>query len=245
MGVDDPYLGMMAEEAASAQQSTLDSLLMRGFIRGVLEDKFVLEDQISATARVIHQPNHSLIIHSKENSNCDFHCYIHFGNEWIVHHTPNQDQHRLTLVQSIYQLADDLDQALRLGSKAESRGDSFILEEGALFEIRRLCAEGELEKARNRLVAESVPAEVLSPVLHTLREPAATSSFILVVNRNNVESQYVRGFSVIEGAGEMWIMEPYDDDGNPIVTFLAADASKVRERFYSLIPRRSNGHEIR
>lgn len=241
MGVEDPYLGMMAEEVAISQRSALDSLLMRGFIHSISEDKFDLQDQIFTVANVIHHPNHSLIIHSKEISNGDFHCYIHFGNECIVHHTPSLDQHQLILVQNVDRLSNDLNQAFRSGSKAESSGPSFNLVEDKLFEIRRLCAEGELNEAKGRLNAERVPSEVVSPLINTLSEPVATSSFVSVVNRNNVESQYVRGFSVIEGADEMWIMVPYEEQGNSMVTFQAANVLKVRERFFELIPWRTDG----
>jgi len=241
MGVDDPYLGMMVEEVALAQRSALDSLMMRGFIRSISEDKIDLQDQIFTAANVIHHPNHSLIIHSKEISNSDFHCYIHFGNEWIVYHTPSQDQHQLILVQNVDKLSNDLNPAFRSGSKAESSGPSFGLGEEFLFEIRRLCAEGELNEAKDRLDAERVPSEAVSPLVNTLSEPIATSSFVLVVNRNNVESQYVRGFSVIEGVDEMWIMEPYEENGNSMVNLQPANALRVRERFFELIPWRRDG----
>ena len=241
MGVEDPYIGMMADEVALSQRSALDSLLMRGFIRGILEDKIHLQDQIFTAANVIHHPNHSLIIHSKEISNSDFHCYIHFGNEWIVHHTPSQDQHQLILVQNVDRLSNDLNPAFRSGSMAESSGPSFNLDEDVLFEIRRLCAKGEMKEAKDRLEAEHVPSEAVSPLINTLNEPVATSSFVLVANRNNVESQYVRGFSVIEGVDEMWIMEPYEENGNSMVTFQPANAKRVRERFLELVPWRRDG----
>lgn len=241
MGVEDPYLGMMAEEVVLSQRSALDSLLMKGIIRGFSEDKIDLQDQIIATANVIHHPNHSLIVHSKEISNGDFHCYIHFGSDWIVQHKPSQDQHQLILVQNVDTLSNDLNPAFHSGSKAESSGPPFSLGEEELFEIRRLCADGDLNEARDRLDAERVPSEVIDPLINTLSEPVASSSFVLVVNRNNVESQYVRGFSVIEGADEMWIMEPYEEEGNSMVTFQAANALKVRERFFELIPWRIDG----
>gem|GEM_PF-4650940 len=241
MGVEDPYLGMRAEEVVVSQRRALDSLLMKGFIHGVSEEKINLQDQIFTAANVIHHPNHSLIIHSKQRSNGDFHSYIHFGNEWIVHHKPSQDQHQLILMQNVNRLSNGLGQALRNGSKAESSGPSFSLGEDKLFGVRRLCAEGKPNEARVRLDAEHLPAEVVSSLIETLSEPVTTSSFVLVVNRNIVESQYVRGFSVIEGVDEMWIMEPYEEEENSMVTFHAANASKVRERFLELIPWRLNG----
>jgi hypothetical protein len=241
MGVEDPYLGMMAEEVAVSQRSALDSLLRRDLIHHVSEDKTDLHDQIFTIASVIHHPNHSLIIHSKEISNGEFHCYIHFRNERIVRHIPSQSQHQLILGQNIVRLSNDLNSAFRSGSKAESRGPSFTIGEEALFEIRRLCAEGELNEAKDWLDAEGVPSEVISMLIKTLSEPVATSSFVLVVNRNNIESQYVRGFSVIEGVDEMWIMEPYEENGKSMVIFQSASAFIVRERFFELIPWRKDG----
>lgn len=241
LGVEDPYLGRMADEVANSQRSALDSLLKKGFIQGVSEDKIDLQDQLFTAANVIHRPNHSLIIHSKEISNGDFNCYIHFGNNWIVHHIPFQDQHQLILVQNVDRLSDDLSQAFRSGSSAESSAPTFSLGEDTLFDIRRLCAEGEVNEAKDRLDAEHVPSEVVSPIINTLVEPVATSSFVLVVNRNNVESQYVRGFSVIEGVSEMWILEPYEEEGMSMVNIHATNALKVRERFFELIPWRKDG----
>jgi hypothetical protein len=73
-------------------------------------------------------------------------------------------------------------------------------------------------------------------LIQTLIKPVATSSFVLVVNRNNIESQYVRGFSVLEGSDEMWIMEPFEEEGIAMVSFVAANAKKIRERFFKTLP---------
>lgn len=240
MGIEDPYLGMVAEEVAISQRSALDSLLMRGHILNVSEGKIDLQDQVYAAAKVIHHPNQSLIIHAKEIPNSYFHCYIHFENEWIVFHMPLEDQHQLILVQDIERVSNHLNQAFRSGSKAKSNGSSFSLREEKLFEFRRLCAEGKLNEAKERLDAESVPSEVVPSLINILSEPVATASFVLVVNRNNVESQYVRGFSVIEGTDGMWVMEPYEEQGNSMVTFHATNTSDVQKRFYELIPWRPN-----
>jgi hypothetical protein len=144
-------------------------------------------------------------------------------------------------MQNVDRLSNNLDPAFRSRSEAESGGPSFSLGEEDLFEIRRLCAEGELDEATDRLNAVHVPSEVISPLINMLSEPVATSSFVLVMNRTNVETQYVRGFSVIEGADEMWIMEPYEEQGNSMITFRAASALKVRERFFEMLPWSKDG----
>jgi hypothetical protein len=236
MGVEDPYLGVMSEEVRISQHLALDSLMMRGLVRAVSEDKIDLIDQVSTTASIMHHPNHSLIVHSKQMAGSDFHCYIHFAGERIVQHTPSQDQHRLILAQNMESLLDDLEAALRAASKAESSCSPFNLTEEVMFEARRLCARGDLNEARARLLASELPSEAIDPLIHALIKPVATSSFVLVVNRNNIESQYVRGFSVLEGVDEMWIMEPFEEEGIAMVTFLAANAKKVRERFFEILP---------
>jgi hypothetical protein len=238
MGVEDPYLGMLSDEVKTVQHSALDSLLTRGIVRAVSEDKIDLQDRVFTIASVIHQTKHSLIVHSKMMTNSDFHCYFHFAGEWIVQHTPSQDQHQLTLARKMESLSDDLGAALHASSKAESSGPPFNLAEEVIFEARQLCARGDLHDARVRLDAADLSSEVIEPLIHTLIKPVATSSFVLVANRNNVESQYVRGFSVLEGGDEMWIMEPFEEEGAAMVTFLAANAKKVRERFFEILPKK-------
>ena len=238
MGVEDPYLGMMAEEVIVSQRSALDSLLMRGLIRGVSENKIDLEDQIFATINVMHHPNHSLIVHSKQLADSDFHCYIHFAGEWIVQHTPSQDTHQLMLAKNMESLTDGLETPLHVGSKAKSSCPPFDLSEEVMFETRRLCARGDLNEARDCLTAADLSPKVVDHLIQTLINPIATSSFVLLVNRNNIESQYVRGFSVLEGGDEMWIMEPFEEEDTAMVTFLAANVNQVRERFLDILPRR-------
>jgi hypothetical protein len=135
-------------------------------------------------------------------------------------------------------LSDYLDLPLHASSKAESSSPPFSLVEELIFDIRNLCAMGDLNDARDRLQAAHLFSDAIDPLINTLIKPVATSSFVLIVNRNNVESQYVRGFSVLEGGDEMWIMEPFEKEGAAMVTFLAANAKKVRERFFETLPKK-------
>jgi hypothetical protein len=238
MGVEDPYIGMLSDEVKTMQHSALESLLMRGIVSSVSENEIEFEDHVSTIADVIYQPKHSLIVHSKSMTNSDFHCYIHFANEWIVQHSPLGDHHQLTLTQKVENLSEYLDLPLHASSKSESSSPTFSLAEEVLFEVRSLCALGDLNSARDRLKAAHLFSDAIDPLINTLNRPVATSSFVLIVNRNNVESQYVRGFSVLEGGDEMWIMEPFEKEGAAMVTFLAANAKKVRERFFDTLPKK-------
>ncbi len=241
LGVEDPYLGMRTEDVLIAQRSALESLLIRGILRTDTEDRIEFQDQITTIANTLHHPNHSLIVHSRGIDDQEFRSYIHFGQESIVKHTPLQDQHQLIMLPTVEDVPDGLDQALRSMSTAESSGLPFSLSENILFEARRLCAAGDLDEVKDCLVDKHLSSEAIDPLINTLIRPVATSSFVLVANRNNIESQYVRGFSVLEGREEMWIMEPYEEEGISMVTFQAANATKVRERFFELIPWRTDG----
>jgi len=60
----------------------------------------------------------------------------------------------------------------------------------------------------------------------SLYKPVRNTSVIVIANRNTANTQYVQGFSILEGPDNLWIMEPYEENSEEVIAFIPANAEK-------------------
>ncbi len=108
--------------------------------------------------------------------------------------------------------------------------------ESALFEARALYQKGESDRAFELLSSAGLSGDSAGRLSKALSSPVASSSVVVVVNRDSADTQHVRGFGVLEGAGEMWLLQPQGKNGDARVAFSPADAERVRSRFLAILP---------
>jgi hypothetical protein len=237
MGIEDPYLGLLSEEVETAQQNALQSLASRGMIQSVSETQIEFNEDLSTLTNVLHLPTHSIIIQENLADTLPRQSFLHLSKDWILHHIPSEeDTHQLRLVNDVSDLIEYLTLALRLDSPSESQEPSFTIPEETLWETRKLCAEGDAEGAMRCLDQSGLEEKIAACLYTTIQNPIANSSFVLIANRNIIESQYVQGFSILEGGDMMWIMQPYAEEGQDMVTFHPSNASQNKEWFLQMIP---------
>ena len=121
-----------------------------------------------------------------------------------------------------------------------SREIEFRLASSTLFKVRDLCSRGKLQGAEKAFITEGFEEEQAQRLARSLFKPARNTSVIVIANRNTVNAQYVEGFSILEGSGNLWIMEPYEENGEEEIVFIPANTEIVRTRFREILPRRSN-----
>jgi hypothetical protein len=237
MGIEDPYLGLLSEEVETAQQNALQSLASRGMIQSVSETQIEFQEDLSTLANVLHQPTHSIIIQESFSVITPRQAFLHFSKDWILHHIPSEeDTHQLRLVNDVTDMIEHLTPTLRLDSSSECQEPSFTIPEETLWKTRKLCAERDEEGAMRCLDQAGLEENIAVCLYTTIQNPIANSSFVLIANRNIIESQYVQGFSILEGGDMMWIMQPYAEEDQAMVTFHPSNASQNKEWFLQMLP---------
>ena len=145
-------------------------------------------------------------------------------------------QHRLTAIKDREVLLTHLEEVLRLSSTTSSRGGKFHLPEQTLFEARSLCSKGHARTALTNLKKAKLSEEKAALLAKALTSPFANSAVVTLCNQGKPQIQNVKGFALLEGENDFWIMLPYDKDGDKMVEFLPANAKLVKQRFLDILP---------
>lgn len=237
LGIKNPHLGWLVQEIQEANRVALRSLVDRNIVRIASKHQIELDDVLATMVRTCAHPGHTLISQFQDSTGKDKQRYIHFADDLIVEHIEfKRGQHRLTAIQNHVALLEHLNEVLRLSSSASSRGGKFHLPEKALFEARSLCSKGHVRQALSNLKKARLPEEKAVLLTKVLSKPVANSAFVSLRNQGKSQTQNVKGFALLESKTGLWIMMPYDKDGDKMVEFIPANSKLVKQRFLEILP---------
>jgi len=237
LGMKNPHLGWLIEEIQEADRNALRSLVDREIIHIASKNQIELDNALATMLRTCAHPQHTLISQFQDATGANKQRYIHFGNNLIVEHVEfKRGQHRLTAIKDREALLEHLDEVLRPSSTASSHGGKFHMPEQTLFEARALCSQGHARKALNDLKKENLSEEKAASLTKTLTDPVANSAFAMLCNQGQPQIQNVKGFALLEGKNDFWILMPYDKDSHKMVEFIPASSKLVKQRFLEILP---------
>ncbi len=236
-GMENPYLGWLADEIRADQRKVLKSIIDRDLVRKVSKDEIELDDVMAHMIEVCAHPEHTLIIQFQNCNHENMQRYIHFWNSLTVEQFEfKPGQHSLTAIKDREALIIHLNDSLRLSTTITGHGGKFRLAEDAMFEARSLCSDGHKRKALNNLTKAGLSEGKAAMLTTALSKPVANYAFAVLSNRNNPDAQHVKGFAVLESDNGLWIMLPHDKNGEKMVEFVPADAKSVKDYFLNILP---------
>lgn len=241
VGMYDTYHGRRSEEIRAANETAFQSLVQRGILQLASENEVFLAEWIISLLGVCHHPDHSLIVQYQVAGEYLRRTFIHYGSNLIVELCETEPhKYHLRIVPDQEALLDLFDGFLCSDTNSMSGEREFRLTTSALFRARDLCSKGNLQGAEKALISEGFEEEQAQRLTRSLYKPVRNTSVIVIANRNTFNTQYVQGFSILEGPDNLWIMEPYEENGEEVIVFIPANMEKVRARFREILPRRSN-----
>jgi len=241
VGVQDPYHGRRAEEIRAANETAFQSLVQRGILQLASENEVFLAEWIISLLGVCHHPDHSLIVQYQVAGEPLRRTFIHYRDNLIVELCETEPhKYHLRIVPDQEALLDLFDGFLCSDTNSFSGEREFRLTTSALFRARDLCIKGNLPRAEKTLTSAGLQEEQAQRLTRSLYKPIRNTSVIVIANRNTTETQFIRGFSILEGADDLWTMDPYEENGEEVIAFIPANADKVRARFLEILPRRSD-----
>ena len=236
LGVDNPYTGWLADEIEEANRQAVESLLERGLITETA-DGYDADDELLAMAEVCVHPRHTVILQRSLEDGGNEQRFIHISDKLIVeHYLAEPEKHMLGTIPSHQALIDHMTERLGLHAAGQGKGKPFKLPEALLFEVSALGEAGQAEEIRAKLKDAGLDEPELTALVDTLCEPKANSSIAVVANQGDPESQHVRGFGLLQGAADLWVMTPFESLGKPFVDFTPASIADIRERVEGAIP---------
>ena len=241
VGVQDPYHGRRAEEIRAANETAFQSLVQRGILQLASENEVFLAEWIISLLGVCHHPDYSLIVQYQVAGGPLKRTFTHYSENLMVKLCETKPHHyHLRVVPDQEALLDLFDEALRSKTGSMNGGREFRLTANALYKARELCIKGDLQRSEKTMSSAGLAEEQAQRLTRSLYKPVRNTSVIVIANRNITETQFVRGFSILEGADDLWIMDPYEENGEEVIAFIPANAEKVRARFLEILPRRSD-----
>jgi hypothetical protein len=236
LGVADPFVGMLARESEATARSALERLVSRGLALQVSSDEIALRDEVAALIAACHHPNHSLIVQSQRAGEPQRHLFVHYAPGVAVEHDLlEQHRHRLSVLTNRDDLLARLMAVFPMQNGGGPTGGSVRVAEEALLEARTQFARRRDDRALEALREGRDEGGRVADFAEALRQPMASVSFVLVANRNQLETQLVRGFSVLAGERQTWILLPFEALGRREVECVLADRQAVRQRLSDLL----------
>lgn len=240
MGIDNPYLGWLADEIQEATKKAVQSLIEKDIARVLTEDSIELDDTVVEMARACVHPQHTLLvaIQPQPGAVAGFQRYTHFAEpDWIVEHVEYEPgKHRLTAIRDPQALLEHLRDDLRLDSSAASGSPSFKLRQAALHAAARDYADGKFQEGLSTLEESGLDTAVCQRLGAVLAAPVANASFVVMKNRNNSDRNFTCGFGYLEGAAELWLMRPFMQGDEAWVEFTPGSAELIRAKFLEILP---------
>ena len=237
LGMENPYLGWLADEIESAHHQAVDSLLARGLARPLTDETIDVDDQLLAMAEACVHPIHSVVLQVSQANGQGEQRYIHFTDGLIVdHQVTGLDQHVLSSYASRTALLESMSTIFRLNSGTRGRGSAFQLPETALYQAAELAASGRPDEISVVLKEAGLQKPDIEALQAALTHPVANVSLAVIANQGNPDTQHVRGFGILESEADLWLLCPFDQLGQPKVEFIPIDAAGIRQRLEETLP---------
>lgn len=237
VGVENPYPGWLIEEIKAKGKGAVLSLSARNLAHTLSETEVSIDEALAAMVGTCARPEHTLIVQSRTTRGGQAHAYVHFREGLIVIHVPvDRRKHLLSAVGSREDLVENLSDALRLRSEAEGVGNPFEVDETSLFQARDCCARGDKKEAITLLERSGMEKMVAENLAEVLSRPVANSTVVAIVHRAERGLSNIRGFALLEGSGQMWVMTPFERNEYHFVRFVPSKCESIREEFIRVLP---------
>jgi len=236
LGVQNPYQGWLTEEIEAAHRKAAISLLERGLAQFLTDETLDVDDDLMVMAKAITHPEDTIILQcSKEDSGRQH--YFHCANDTVVERVEvAADKHLVSILPSRNSLAARVLSEVDLPAAPGCRGEAFQMLEGALFQAAEAAAKGELLRMEEALQESGIGDSLASALKAALTATVFNGSIVVIANQNDAETQHVRGFGILAGAEDIWLMVPVDGQSQPYIELRPTTAQTVRQKITEILP---------
>lgn len=230
VGLKNPYPGWLIEEIEDQMRAAINRLLERGMATLTSPETMDVDDTLYGWVQTMAHPEHTLIVTGSPER------HIYYGETGLVEHTTlNEGTHNLRAIVGQEELLEILNGPLAQQSQAQG-GQPFEIEEDVLMTAGRCAGQGDHAGMQAALDGTNLPEGARTELATALLQPAGNVSFSIICFQNDPERQQVRGFGLLEGGGRLWIMRPQESFGKQIICFEPADAARVRQALFEILP---------
>jgi hypothetical protein len=239
LGLTDPYASLPRETAEALARRTAQALRSRGLVQPTAGGPDRLDPVLQALLQTLAHPTHSLVVQFQSPAVPNQRSFLHLAGAEVLEHAPLPgDQQRLTRLPGRAALTAHLAEVLRQGSPARGQGAPFEITGAILTQARFACAAQRCDDGASTLRRANLPEETVARLLDALTNISASASILCLAHpAPDAPGQpaQIGGLALLEGAGELWLIEVSANTEAP-VRFIPAAPADIEARFLSLLP---------
>lgn len=235
IGLEDPSLGLLAEEVEEFLERAKQSLAERGLLEIQSDGKVVLDAGVAALISPVAFANCTLITSRiNKTDGMSYPRYIHLmSNLLIEQETLPDTQVSLTAVRDWETLAQRLEDFFGLTEAPAAPGLAFTLTDADLTEARRLALAGAAEACYAFLNHVGVPTEAI-PALATALAEGQNAGSVAVLHREAREMHYGESLAWLVGGQGAWRIHPLNQEP-PAVRLVPATTEELHRRLSDIV----------
>lgn len=237
LGIEDPYLGWLADEVKDAHQKAAQSLLERGLAQPVDSGTIDVDDDLLALTEIIAHPQHTAILQVSSRAGDGAQRYFYLSDTRAVERIDVEDgKQQLNSIPADGALVKCLADLMRSGPPRVGRGMAFSLPEETLFKAAEFAAQGDENAIDEALTASGLTDSNAAALKLALTHPMANASLAVIINIGKPEVQHVSGFGILESEQDLWLLCPYEDHGKQFVEVRPTDDNGIQRRLEETLP---------
>ncbi|MDY7077909.1 MAG: hypothetical protein SXV54_13420 [Chloroflexota bacterium] len=230
LGVDDPFMGWLADEIEEAWKQAQVALAERRFIEIQPDEGIVMDVAVAAMVGTCAFPDASFVVTFASASRETMTHHLHVTRQLVV------EQIAVAEPAATYQLMALEDgeaayhrilEVLSLDGQQAVPSSGGKLPEAALSQAREVAAEAGLEEAQKVLQDAGLTDTTVAALAETLVDPIANGALVALARQETTWE--VAGLGLLEGQNGLWRLRAFTRGGENWVEVIPCDVTEARE----------------
>jgi len=227
LGIEDPFMGWLADEIEGAWQQARAELAERHFIEVQDDDSVVMDVAVAALVGTCAFPEASFVLTVTPAGESVDVRYFHLTRHLAVEQTMEGEGCQLTALENAQAVFARVTGLLGLHEQRPAPGSGGILMEQHLAQARALADESGTEAAQTILQRSGLDADAAAALAETLAYPVCNGALVALARRETTWE--VAGLGLLEGQNGLWRLRAFTRDGDNWVEAIPCDALEACE----------------
>lgn len=225
LGIEDPFMGWLADEIEEAWQQVRTALAGRRFIEIQPDDSIVMDVAVAALVGTCAFPEASFVLTvTLAGEEAEVH-YFHLTRHLAVEQTMVAEGCRLTALEDARAIFTRMTNLLGLHEQRAAPGSGGVLLEECLAQARTLADESGVASAQTTLQQAGLDADTAAALAETLACPVRNGALVALARRETTWE--VVGLGLLEGQNGLWRLRAFTRHGENRVEAIPCDAAEA------------------
>jgi len=239
IGMDDPFLGKLADEVSSELEQVRKELIARGLLAVEPDGSLSLDPAVCLLVNTITKTRHVLMAVRRSGYEDQDLRLLHVADNLVVEQRTLRDRRvMLSALRDQAHLAQHLKTLFRVETDAQALGPVWDIPEARLTEALRLSHDKGPRAGEAYLQDAGVPAVAMLPLVSALDEGRGVCSLIQAC-RDPQQIHYGERIAWLTSSRGAWKIEPLPEHAPPLVRMIPVTGTAIEQRMAEIIAMRS------